>query len=398
MSAPASARGPEPEGPPFDILVVDDEPDLEPLVRQRMRRQVRSGRYRLHFAGDGAEALEKLRANADIDMVVTDINMPGMDGLELLRALPGVNANVKAIVVSAYGDMDNIRVAMNRGAFDFLTKPVDFDDLEVTIERTRTHILEWREALESRDRLTALENELSIASEMQRAILPGAFPEGETFDLHASMVPAREVGGDFFDLVRLERGRLGMAVADVSDKGIPAALFMMSSRATLKAAAIGEERPGHVLEEVNRSLAEDNRNTMFVTVVYAVYDTTDGHLAYANGGHCDPVVVSAEGAARRLEGTAGVVLGLAPHVRYREREAHLAPGETLVLYTDGVTEANDPDGEEFGAERLEKVFENDPPASARAASERVLAAIEAFAKGRAQRDDITCLCLHRRRA
>ena len=140
----------------YKILVVDDEPDLEPLMLQRMRRDIRSGKYRFVFAQNGIEALEKLNEDDEIDMVLSDINMPQMDGLTLLQQIPEVDPNIRSVIISAYGDMQNIRTAMNRGAFDFVTKPLDFDDLKVTIARTLRHLVEWREALSSRDKLVAL--------------------------------------------------------------------------------------------------------------------------------------------------------------------------------------------------------------------------------------------------
>ena len=126
------------------ILVVDDEPDLEPLVLQRMRRAIRQGLYEFVFARNGVEALEKLSQEDDIDMVLSDINMPEMDGLTLLQQIPSVNPDIRAVIISAYGDMQNIRTAMNRGAFDFVTKPLDFDDLRITVDRTLQHVEEWR--------------------------------------------------------------------------------------------------------------------------------------------------------------------------------------------------------------------------------------------------------------
>ncbi len=379
----------------FHILVVDDEPDLEPLIRQRMRPHIRSGKYSFLFAGDGNEAVDILSSDGRIDMVVTDINMPGMDGLTLLGRISAINSDIKSIVVSAYGDMGNIRTAMNRGAFDFVTKPLDFKDFEVTLERTQAHIAQWKEALRSRDRLIALQNQLDLANNMQQAILPVDFPSGRDFDVHGSMVPAQNVGGDFFDVVSLERGRIGLAVADVSDKGIPAALFMMSSRTLLKGAAIGQGDPDSVLTEVNNILHEDNRNDMFVTVLYVVYDPETGSMTYANGGHCAPLVVHADGSATELPRTDGVVLGLAANFDYSHRVAALKPGETLIMYSDGVSEATNARGVEFGAERLRGLFEDAAPGSAREANATVLEAVTVFAGDHAQSDDITCLALHR---
>ena len=195
--------------PPYKILVVDDEPDLEPLMLQRMRRDIRAGRYRFVFAYNGVEALEQLNEDDEIDMVLSDINMPKMDGLALLEQIPSVDPEIRAVIISAYGDMQNIRTAMNRGAFDFVTKPIDFDDLKVTIERTLRHMAEWREALSSRDKLVALQNELDVASKIQQSVLPTGFPSSDSYEVAANMEPARNVGGDFFDIMRLENSRIG---------------------------------------------------------------------------------------------------------------------------------------------------------------------------------------------
>ena len=387
-----------PEPSPFHILVVDDEPDLEPLIRQRMRRQIRSGVYAIHFAGNGVEALEALTRDPRIEMVVTDINMPKMDGLSLLAQISSVHPDIKAIVVSAYGDMASIRTAMNRGAFDFVTKPLDFNDFELTIERTRAHIVEWKDVLQSRDRLIALQSELDLANRMQQSILPANFPASRTFNVHGSMVPAHDVGGDFFDIFMLERGQIGLAVADVSDKGIPAALFMMSSRTLLKGAAIGLGDPDQVLTEVNALLHADNRNDMFVTVLYVVYDPETGGLSYANGGHCRPVVVHVDGATTELAGTDGLVLGVEAPLHYTHKETRLEPGETLIMYSDGVSEAWSDSGEEFGVARLRELFAGAAPRSAAEANKTILGAVTRFAGATVQSDDITCLTLHRRSA
>ena len=137
------------------ILVVDDEPDLEGLVLQRMRREIRSGLYSFVFARNGVEALERLNKDNDIDIVITDINMPEMDGLTLLEQIPAFDPKLRCVIVSAYGDMKNIRTAMNRGAFDFLNKPIDFEDLRHTIEKSLEHLKSVREAFEARDKMLA---------------------------------------------------------------------------------------------------------------------------------------------------------------------------------------------------------------------------------------------------
>ena len=379
----------------YKILVVDDEPDLEPLVLQRMRRQIRRGRYEFVFAHNGIEALEELEADPGIDMVVSDINMPRMDGLTLLEQIPNVSPDIRAIIVSAYGDMENIRTAMNRGAFDFVTKPVDFDDLQFTIDRTLEHIEQWREALSTRDKLVALQNELDVASKMQQSILPTAFPSGPSYKIFGTMHPAKDVGGDFFDIVRLADDKVGLAIADVSDKGVPAALFMMSSRTLLKGSAIGTEAPGDVLTEVNNLLNEDETTGMFVTMLYAVYDPATGVFTYASGGHDPPLVVRADGTSELKPLTGGIALGVLGGFEYRQDSFELAPGDTVCLYTDGVTEATNQQGELMGIEGVQELFAASPPTGAEQSCMGMLNRVLEYTGEAPQHDDITCLTLHR---
>ena len=381
--------------PPYKILVVDDEPDLEPLMLQRMRRDIRRGQYEFVFAHDGNEALARLNEHEDVDMVLSDINMPGMDGLTLLEQIPHVYPEIRAVMVSAYGDMKNIRTAMNRGAFDFVTKPIDFEDLRVTIERTLRHMMEWREALASRDKLVALQNELDVAQKIQQSVLPTEFPISDIYEIDARMLAAREVGGDFYDVLRLENGRIGLSVADVSDKGVPAALFMMSALTLLKGSAIGLGDPGAVLTEVNDLLNEENEAAMFVTLFYAVFNPSNGLLNYANGGHNPPIIVHPDGTSTLLPATGGIALGVAPKFQYEESSVILDPGDTLVLYTDGVTEAMNAEGEEFSLDRLRDLFTNVPPRNPKETNAAIFEAVSAFAGDTPQSDDITCLACRR---
>ncbi len=378
----------------YKILVVDDEPDLEPLILQRMRRQIRSSEYEFVFARDGVEAVEMLTSDPTIDMVLSDINMPRMDGLTLLQQLPSVDPNLRAVIISAYGDMDNIRTAMNRGAFDFITKPINFDDLKVTITRTLEHLAEWRQALSSRDQLVALQNELTIASQLQQSILPKGSPIFKEYELSAGMVPARNVGGDFYDYFMLD-DFVGLVVADVSDKGIPASMFMMSSRTALKGAAIGVHDPKNVLVEVNNQLQQNNPTFMFVTLVYAIYNPSSGMLTYSLAGHDPPFLIKPDGTVSELPSTKGVALGVAPNIEFSQERVELEPGDTVVMFTDGVSEAMNTNGEQFGLERLANIFDGNPPDSADSANNAVFEHVKAFAGHAPQSDDITCLVLRR---
>ncbi len=375
---------------PRKILVVDDEPDLEPLLLQRMRREIRRGEYEFTFAHNGVEALDALRADGLIQVVISDINMPEMDGLTLLQEIPKVNPDVRSVIVSAYGDMKNIRMAMNRGAFDFVTKPIDFDDLRVTIKRTVEQIEIWQEAMSARDQLVSLNNELSIASSMQQSILPKTFPRGDNFKISGAMQAARNVGGDFYDVYRLTNNKIGICIADVSDKGVPAALFMMSSRTTMKGSAVGSEDPAIVINEVNRFLCEDNDAYMFVTVLYAVVNTQTGLVTYANGGHNPPLLVSASGESHLLPMPDGIALGMAD-LSFDSLTYTMEAGDTLIMYTDGVTEAVNQQDELYGEERLMAVVSQAVKDGAGDMVAPIMDSVHDFSRGLDQTDDITCV-------
>lgn len=381
---------------PSKILVVDDEPDLEPLMLQRMRRHIRKGKYEFLFARNGADALRRLNEDPEIDIVLSDINMPEMDGLAMLEQIPKINPNVRSVVVSAYGDMKNIRTAMNRGAFDFVTKPVDFRDLQITIERTLAHSRQWKEALSYRDKLASIQNDLEVAGSIQRSILPSDFPDTSRYQIFGNMEAARDVGGDFYDLIPLDRGRVGLVMADVSGKGIPAAMFMMTCRTLMKGVAIGLLNAGEVLEEVNNLLCDENETTQFVTVLYAVYDPEVGSFTYASGGHDAPLLVRRDGQIQLLPLTEGIALGVQPGFQYQQRKVTLDPGDRVVLYTDGITEAQTEEGVLFGVEGLTNALSGTSGAEpAEATIRAILAATRGYMGDAPQFDDITCLAIHR---
>ena len=380
---------------PFRLLVVDDEDEVAPIFRQRMRREVRSGVYELFFARSGVEALEVIDREPCIDLVITDINMPEMDGLTLLDRLRSRNCDLRSIVLSAYGDMTNIRAAMNLGAFDFVLKPVDFDDVRSTIDRTLGNLTEWRSAMASRDQLLSLSNEIDIAGRIQRSVLPVSFPRLEGYGIHALVRPARVVAGDFYDVMRLEGGMTGLLIADVCDKGVPAAMVMMSCRTLIRGAAIGLLDPGRVLSEVNDLMCENNPLSMFVTVFFGVFDPSEGSLTCANAGHPPPMLVRPGGGVEELGGARSLALGIRPRRDYPSVRLELEPGDTVFAFTDGVTEAVDPSGLEFGEERLRRVLSGAAELDARECNELVLEAVGEFSQDRMQSDDITCLSLHR---
>ncbi len=374
------------------ILIVDDEADVELLIRQRFRREIRDGEYDFLFARHGQEALNIVQAEPDLEIVLTDINMPVMDGLALLARLHERPDPPATVIVSAYGDMPNIRAAMNRGAFDFLLKPIDFHDFEATIQKTLRQVRRLRAALADRDRLTALERELAIAADIQRSFLPkeGCAAERGAFAVHAAMIPAHAVGGDFYDFFWLDENRLGVVIGDVSGKGVPAALLMAVTRSLLRAGALRGGEPGPCLEEVNRLLVRDTATERFVTLFYAVLDSRRGELSFANAGHNAPFLLRSCGEVEQLS-AAQLVLGAMPEARYSTRSIRLQCGDQLFLYTDGVTEALNSQREQFSEHRLQHLLSEASTESPQGLIDRVVQSVRSFADGAPQSDDLTIL-------
>ena len=378
------------------IMVVDDEVDLEPLVRQKFRKQIRDSIYDFVFAHNGLEALTKLIEYPEIGIILSDINMPEMDGLTLLMKLKELkNPGLKTVVVSAYGDMDNIRTAMNRGAFDFLTKPINFDDLEITINKTMEEILQIRKTLEEHDQLISIQHDLQTAREIQQAILPKNFPpypNRKDFDIFAAMNAAKEVGGDFYDFFMIDNDRIGFVIGDVSGKGVPAAIFMAVSRTIIRATGLKGIPADECMNYVNNLLCGESVASMFVTVFYGILDTSTGELEYVNAGHNPPYLLTASG-LKTVELTKGTVLGGIEHFNYRSARMTIAPGDTLYLYTDGVTEAFNREGELYGDDRLEEQLKANLQTGQKELVSTILAEVAGFAAGFPPSDDITMMAI-----
>jgi phosphoserine phosphatase RsbU/P len=378
-------------------MVVDDEVDLEPLIRQKFRRQIRNEEYEFVFAHNGLEALAKLIEYPEIGVILSDINMPEMDGLTLLLKLKELkNPSLKTVVVSAYGDMDNIRTAMNRGAFDFLTKPINFEDLEITINKTLEEITLQRKSMKEHDQLISIKHDLNVAREIQLGILPKVFPpfpNRHDFDIYATMTAAKEVGGDFFDLFMINNDSLGFVIGDVSGKGIPAAIFMAVSRTLIRATGLKGLSAGECMHYVNNLLCNESVSSMFVTVFYGILNTKTGMLEYANAGHNPPYLLRNDNTIEKLESAGDIVLGCFENKEFSSRKVQLNPNDGIILYTDGVTEAFNKEDEEYGEERFEKLLPSLQPLTVNEIVAGISEDVNLFAQGFPQSDDITLLAL-----
>jgi sigma-B regulation protein RsbU (phosphoserine phosphatase) len=339
----------------YTILCVDDEQDMEMLITQKFRRQIRNKEYEFVFAHDGLEALSKLAQYNTIKLILSDINMPQMDGLTFLSKLKENKlSSHKTIMISAYGDIQNIRTAMNMGAFDFLTKPIVFEDLEITIKKTLDEIEVLDKFQRDRDKLVSIDKDLTIAKEIQQSMLPkkeNPFPDRLEFELHGLVEPAKSVGGDLFDYFLIDHNRLCFIIADVSDKGVPAALIMAITITLFKthfknnpAADLAEQ-----MRRINNILSDDNPMLMFVTAFACILTLDTGDVEYVDCGHEQPLVVrDATGEIEIIKKKpGGLPLCLQPDFPYHSSTFSLNAGDTLILYTDGLEDAQNSEGKRF---------------------------------------------------
>ncbi|MEM8484701.1 MAG: SpoIIE family protein phosphatase [Bacteroidota bacterium] len=329
---------------PITILVVDDEPDIELLISQQYYKKIRAGEWKIEFAENGAQALERIDANPDIEIVLTDLHMPVMDGLTLLGNLHEGGYPLKALVLSAYGDILNVRRAMNLGAYDFLFKPIEFDDLEQTIYKTHKAVQFQRKMSRSHTRLTGLEGDLALVKRMQKAVLPAQLPESDEVSAYAYMLPAQEVNSNFYDLFYLNDDQLAFFIGNVTGEGFPAAMLMSTSRTLLKADAQRAFPPASCMRTLNDLVLPERLGDQFVTAFYGNLNLKTGLLTYCNAGHNPPLVVRASGEVEQLSWEGSIAIGVQKEVVYTDHSISLAEGDGLFLYTEGLIKNAAEDG------------------------------------------------------
>jgi len=376
------------------ILVVDDS-SFNRLVLKRRLGEL--GYPNVTMAEDGVQGLAALERGR-FDVMLLDLEMPNLDGIGVLEQLHAARgAAPPVIVISALTEMDKIVRCIELGAEDYLPKSFDPPLLRARLGA----VLEKKRLRDLADaRLAALEAELESARAAQLSLVPRDFVAAATGALrvHAAMVPARQVGGDLYDCLRLDDRHMLFAVADVSGKGAPAGLTMARTLGLMRAAARrlapgdGAPDPGAILTMTNDDLSAENESQTFVTVVLGVIDGTTGAGRIAVAGHDLPVVLG--GASPRLLGPLRrqPALGVMEGISYASDAFVLAAGEALFCYSDGVSEAEDNKGGFFGQPRLMATLAaagTDP----RAVVDSVLRAVNAFAEGAPQADDITALVL-----
>ena len=306
----------------------------------------------------------------------------------LVKPISKLNAATKGLV----GNLDK------EEKFDLNIHTNDeIEELAGTFKKTnadlRKYIKELSAVTAEKERIGA---ELNVATRIQADMLPSifpAFPRRDEFDLFASMSPAKEVGGDFYDFYLIDDDHIALVVADVSGKGVPAALFMVIAKTLIKSRAMLGESPSQILYNVNNQLSEGNESSMFVTVWLAVIQLSTGRGLAANAGHEHPAVRRAGGKYELSVYRHSPAVAMIEGMKFPEHEFELHPGDSLFMYTDGVAEAVDPAYEQFGTDRMLDALNKNPDASPEKQTKTVRAAIDKFVGEAEQFDDITMLCL-----
>jgi sigma-B regulation protein RsbU (phosphoserine phosphatase) len=364
------------------VLIVDDVKANVDILVQALR-----GECKLSVALGGQQAIDAVRRNPP-DLVLLDIVMPDIDGYEICRRLRAEDATreLPVMFLSSLEDVKDKARGFEVGGNDYLTKPFEILEVKARV-RSMLKAKSYSDAVKA-----AAERDLRIAREIQTGLLPtdiAAQTEGTGLDVHAELEPARQVGGDLFEVLRLSAERVLVAVGDVSGKGIPAALFMAVTMTILRSMARQGHAPEVILRQLNDELLERNPRGMFVTLQMMVFDTARRTVTCASAGHHAAVRIVAGRPPRLVFGSPGRVLGLLPADTITSETVELEPGDTFVLFTDGVSEAFDANGELFGEDRVLAELQALAGRSARETSLGLLEAVRRHAAGARQSDDIT---------
>ena len=379
---------------PVPVLVVDDDPDILRIVRFFLSKQ----NYEVFTAEDGEHAFHVLEENPHIELVLSDLMMPRLNGLELVKKLrndPRFN-ELPFILISAEGETSQKVAGLNLGADDFITKPFNFDEL---MARVRNHLRLRRlqkELVFANDLLQrqndVLMNDLETARGVQQAMLPDDFPSNDFYRIAGRYLPVDTLGGDLFDIVTLDENRLGILIVDVVGHGVAAALITAMTKVTFRNACFQTTQPDVVLAQMNAELCQ-TLHSGYVTVFYAVYDISARTLTYASGGHPSLLLHRREtGEVKPLESQA-TFLGFFEDVEFSSDQVTLQVGDRVIFYTDGLFESQNLDDETFGMERFRNFLIDNNEQEISPLLDGLLKALTDFVEGQAMDDDITLVGL-----
>lgn len=369
------------------ILVVDDEPDLELLINQKFRREIKENKYNFIFANNGVDALKKLTADSEIELVLTDINMPEMDGLTLLKKIKDLeNPLMHSVIVSAYGDILNIRTAMNGGAFDFIVKPIDLNDLEITIKKAVDNLATFKRALKSRDELMAVRKELEEARALQLSMLPNDTPQINELEFAVFMNTASEVGGDYYDFSFKEDGSLNIAVGDATGHGMRAGIMV----AIMKSLFISDSAEFDLVDffsNSNKTIKALNLGRMMMA--FTVLNIKNNQVQFVNAG-MPPIFIykKSNNTVTEFE-TQGMPLGAISESIFKINKFEVETGDAILILSDGLPELKNEKHEQYDYARVKDEFKSVADKNPNDVVEYLKSSASQWANGVEPDDDVT---------
>jgi phosphoserine phosphatase RsbU/P len=369
-------------------LIADDQPD----VLEALRLLLKGEGYETEAVTTPSDVIDALKCH-NFDLLLMDLNYArdttsGQEGLDLLSRVQAVDSTLPIVVMTAWGSVELAVEAMRRGVRDFVLKPWENNRL-LSILRTQ---IEMGYALRKSARLkTEQERELVEARAIQRRLLPKEIPQIEGCKIAAAWRPARTVSGDYFDVLKFSESKAALCIADVSGKGMPAALLMSNVQAAVHAFATETISPSELCTKVNQVVSNSMGEDKFITFFYAFVDTQKGTLTYTNAGHNAGIVLRSDGSFERLD-PADAVLGPFRSWDYTDARIEIGSGDRLLLFTDGVTELRTSTADEFGEERLVELLIKNKELDAESLRDRIVEAVADFGGGEFQ-DDATLVVL-----
>jgi sigma-B regulation protein RsbU (phosphoserine phosphatase) len=387
---------------PPRILIADDQPDVLNALRLLLKGQG----YETEGVASPAELLRSLEAR-EFDLLLMDLNYArdttsGREGLDLLSHLKERGDAPAIVVMTGWATVGLAVEAMQYGVADFVEKPwtnarlLEILQKQITLgrERRASRRRAAQEDLDNREiaqQFHHQELEVAEARSIQQGLLPKSIPQRPGYEISGAWQPAQSVGGDYYDVLEFDDNSLGLCIADVAGKGLPAALLMSNLQAAVRGLASPALAPDGLCSRLNSLVCHNTGADRFITFFYARLDGPARLLHYANAGHNPPILLHADGSHERLQAGGGV-LGVFPRHKFASGAAQLSSGDRLILYTDGVTEACDAAGEEFGEVRLLRLLQEHRTAAASALQTKILAVTGEFSRGH-WHDDATLLVL-----
>ncbi|HEX2989906.1 MAG TPA: PP2C family protein-serine/threonine phosphatase [Anaerolineales bacterium] len=368
------------EGDPGENMYIVVSGDLEILMapdtdNELILNRVPQGEYIGEMSlVTGAPRTASVRAHGDVVL----LSMSRAQLLDLLHQHPQLASTMVSVLSHR---LDNTNVSTFR----------DLTEKNRQLQQAFDELKAAQEQLIEKERL---ERELKVAAEIQMSILPDALPLVDGYDFGGRILPARQVGGDFYDVFILDTNKIGVLIGDVADKGVPSAIFMARAHALIIAEADSIISPGDVLRRVNRHITRLEKSTQFVTALYGVLDINTGEFVYARAGHEPPLMLTPNGEVHRLPHKPGMALGLWENITLDEYSVHLPKDSLLVMFTDGMTDCRNPKGQPFGLEKIKQTMAGLGPVTAQSGCDQLFDSLMLYQSGAKQDDDVTLVAIH----